>query len=116
MKKEKGLLANCVLCSFLSVVSALLYLLPYRAVPQFEATFRALDSELPLFTQFIITIVPLFAGMACVSVCLLLVWVALSKRSDLVVAFLKASVINVSIATAAVLLSFVAVYLPVFLS
>jgi|GEM_PF-6534310 len=97
-----------------SVISALLYFGLNNSIPQFEATFGALSSDLPLLTQLAIKLQGIYIWLAWVSVVLLSMWLvslAVKKYWELT---LRLARFNFYVSLVVFVVVVVSMYLPIF--
>ena len=103
-----------ITCTLLVLVAVTQYVCTYMAVPSFLETFASFGAELPLITNLVARIYPLFAVIALFSFLPLLAWlnhpfVIANKHSVLV-----ASIINAVVAFVFLTITLYAMYVPIF--
>lgn len=103
-----------VVCTLMAVVAMCLYILICQIVPRFLETFASFGLELPIVTRILTNVHQMFAALALLSLLPLLIWFKGRFVITTKTFMLAASVINVLIACAFLIITLYAMYAPLF--
>jgi len=107
------LLSTKIIISIVSIICAVIYLIPYAVIPQFAETFSAFGADLPLMTISVLKLHFIFPILAAGSGFSFLIWLDIFNYKQQRRIFLL-SIANLTVAFIICVLSIVSLYLPIF--